>query len=170
MPLLQVHFRNNVAGQAAEAKLQLTGLGVVVQKLRLVGYTCVLEKDSTTLDQNLEIPLIIAVDIDELGSREVITAETELTANTDKYPHHHQILLPLDDIKTTHFGLNMNFDLNKKLNRNFMINLNHYDETTNKLVPFRTTPVTTGGSGSGPDYPAIANLILYFDYKFSAYE
>jgi len=170
MPLLQVHFRNNVAGQAPEAKLQLTGLGVVVQSLKLVGYTCVLQPHPTSLTSNLEIPLCIAVDIDELGSREVITAETEITANSDKFPHHHQILLPLDDIKTTHFGLNINFDLNKKLNRNFMISLNHYDESTNKLVPFRTTPTTTGGGGSGPDYPAIANLILYFDYKFSAYE
>lgn len=170
MPLLQVHYRNNVAGQAPEAKLQLTGLGCVVQQLTLVGYTCLLQPHATSLTSNLEIPLCIAVDIDELGSREVITAETEITANTDKYPHHHQLLLPLDDIKTTHFGLNMNFDLNKKLNRNFMISLNHYDETTNKLVPFRTTPTTTGASGSGPDHVAISNLILYFDYKFSAFE
>ena len=51
-----------------------------------------------------------------------------------------------------------------------MINLNHYDETNNKLVPFRTTPVTTGAGGSGPDYVAISNLILYFSYEFSAYE
>lgn len=174
MPVFQVHYRTNVDGQEPVAKLQLTGLGVVVQRLILRGYTIHFDKPDLigggggpfTNDQ-FELPQFILIDIDELESREIITAETQKT--TGGYTHHNNIILPVEGYNTTKFGLDLSFDVNKKLNREFNIAIKKYDETgriiaveTDQLDPIPGPPLITGRV-------AINNIVLYFDYEWVSF-
>jgi len=168
MPILTLHYRNqNPTGSPstdddkyARQKLRMSSLSVPIQKLTLVGYCINLRKFDGTLNagKSHQIPDHILVEIPEFTTQSVNNVSPPKTHNGDDYVQTHSIPLPLtDNLNTIHFGMNLDFEVNKRLNRELTIHLKKFNED-NEIVSMTTS---TNADGQ----VAVDHVLLYFNYS-----
>lgn len=167
MPILTLHYRNQNPTDSpstdddkfARQKLRMSSLSVPIQKLTLVGYCINLRKHATLASgQSHQIPDHILVEIPEFTTQSVNNVSPPKTHNGDDYVQTHSIPLPLtDNLNTIHFGMNLDFEVNKRLNRELTIHLKKFN-SDNEIVS-----MTTATSDQG--VVAIDHVLLYFNYS-----
>ena len=167
MPILTLHYRNQNPidspstddDKFARQKLRMSSLSVPIQKLTLVGYCINLRKHATLASgKSHQIPDHILVEIPEFTTQSVNNVSPPKTHNGDDYVQTHSIPLPLtDNLNTIHFGMNLDFEVNKRLNRELTIHLKKFN-SDNEIVS-----MTTATSDQG--VVAIDHVLLYFNYN-----
>lgn len=136
-------------------KLRFSGLGVNVQTITLQGYSIAFEK---LAGSSPPIPHNIIVNIEEMHSNQIHNC---LSAKTDgNYPHNNGIHLATNGtLSTIQFGMNLPFQLNKRIPKEMNVELVKFDNTTSNIVPIETgTPTATKA--------IVKNIVLYFSYDF----
>ena len=104
MVLFCIHVAPHSSDGGNKQAVKLTGLGLSVQKLRLIGYSAVLNQ-GTISSADVKIPDHIIVNLDFLSSNQChIASPSEYVTKgnvktpTQFYPHTQGIPLPLEDI------------------------------------------------------------------------
>lgn len=166
MPVLTLHYRNfNAAGSTDHAKfatqkLRMSSLSVPIQKLTLTGYAVNLKK-TDTLDggASYDVPDHLLISFDEITSQQINNLSPPKTHNGTDYIQTHALQIPLsDNLNTIQFGMDLDFLVNKRLDREITITIQKYD-ANNDIVPMTTTATTAG-------QVSIEHLILYFTYDY----
>ena len=166
MPVLTLHYRNfNAAASTDHAKfatqkLRMSSLSVPIQKLKLTGYAVNLKK-TATLDggASYDVPDHLLISFDEITSQQINNLSPPKTHNGTDYLQTHALQIPLsDNLNTIQFGMNLDFLVNKRLDREITISIQKYD-ANNDIVPMTTTATTAGQI-------SIEHLILYFTYEY----
>tara|TARA_R110002126_G_scaffold133042_2_gene277030 strand:+ start:3541 stop:4059 length:519 start_codon:yes stop_codon:yes gene_type:complete len=168
MPVLTLHYRNfndpsspsTDHAKFSTQKLRMSSLSVPIQNLTLTGYAVNLRK-SATLDggASYDIPDHLLISFDEITSQQINNLSPPKTHNGTDYLQTHALQLPLsDNLNTIQFGMNLDFLVNKRLDREITISIQKYD-SANNIVPMTTSALTSG-------QVSIDHLILYFTYQY----
>ena len=167
MPVLTLHYRNHNDPDSvslddekfAKQKLRMSSLSVPMQKLTLTGYCVNLRKHASLAGgASYKIPDHILVEIPEFTTQQINNVSPPTTHNGNDYLQTHSIPLPLtDNLNTIQFCMNLDFVINKKLNREINIHLKKFNDA-NEIVSMTTS---TNDQGQ----VSVDHVLLYFNYE-----
>ena len=164
MPILTIKYRNFNASASADddafarQKVRMSSLSLPIQKLTLCGYSVVLREHGS--GSSAVIPDHLLIEIDGLTTQQVNNVSPPKSHNGDDFILNHHIPLPLSsDLTTIQFGMGgLDFEINKRLDREFFIHIKKFDANHNVIS------MTTSTNSSGQ--VAVDHVILYFNYNF----
>lgn len=177
MVLFCIHVAPHQNDGGSKQTVKLTGLGLNVQKLRLIGYSVVLDKGSIALDQ-VKIPDHIIVNLDFLSSNQChIASPSEFVSNgnvktpTQIFPHTQGIPLPLESLSTVRFGMGgMELEIGKRIHRDIEVEIKRHDTETGKLIGIDVgAPNESDSTKENHKFATLQHLILYFSYDWVSY-
>ena len=161
-----------------KCKVQVGGVGVNIQQLRMVGYSISL-RGVTRADQEAIaweshiVPDQLIVNVDILSSNQIhvgtpATFDTVGGNFTQKHPFTQGIpLATSSELKTTKFGLgDISFQINKRIHKDIEIEVLKYNDK-GELVPMDVGTPAIVDTKYGTT--TLQSIILYFQYDFISY-